>query len=117
RAFRFAGAMHVSFNLAADLDTALKAAALTAGLAEAAAFAPEVRTADPRHADFQANGILGYAKARKLNPRATAEQLVAALPASLRDHYEITIAGPGFINFSLKPAALLAWLRAYDSAE
>src|SRR5690606_21008328 len=23
--------------------------------------------------------------------------------------------GPGFINFTLKPAALLAWLRAYDS--
>ena len=109
--------MHVSFNLAAYLDTALKSAATSAGLADAAAFAPEVRTADPRHGDFQANGVLGYAKARKLNPRATAEQLIAALPASLREHYEITIAGPGFINFALKPAALLAWLRAYDSEQ
>jgi arginyl-tRNA synthetase len=107
--------MHVSFNLAADLDTALKSAALAAGLADAAAFVPEVRTADPRHGDFQANGVLAYAKARKLNPRATAEQIVTALPAALREHYDITIAGPGFINFTLKPAALLAWLRAYDS--
>ncbi|HEY1107997.1 MAG TPA: arginine--tRNA ligase [Opitutaceae bacterium] len=107
--------MHVSFNLAADLDTALKSAAAAAGLADAAAFAPEVRVADPKHGDFQANGTLGYAKARKLNPRAVAEQLVKALPESVLGQYTVTIAGPGFINFALKPAALLAWLRAYDS--
>ena len=109
--------MHVSFNLAGDLDTALKSAAATAGLADAAAFAPEVRTADPRHGDFQANGVLGYAKSRKLNPRATAEKIVATLPAELREHYEISIAGPGFINFTLKPAALLAWLRTFATRE
>jgi len=109
--------MHVSFNLASDLDAALMAAAVAAGLPDASAFAPEVRTADPRHGDFQANGVLGHAKARKLNPRATAEQLVAALPASVRDQFDLSIAGPGFINFTLKPAALLAWLRTYDSAE
>lgn len=109
--------MHVSFNLAADLDTALRTAATTAGLADAAAFAPELRTADPKHGDFQANGTLGYAKARKLNPRATAEQLVAALPASVRESYDVTIAGPGFINFTLKPATLLAWLRAFATRD
>ncbi len=107
--------MHVAFNLAADLDAALTSAATAAGL-EAAGFAPEVRTADPRHGDFQANGVLGYAKARKLNPRAVAEKLVAALPASVKEACEITIAGPGFINFSLKPAALFGWLRTHDSA-
>ena len=109
--------MHVAFHLAVDLDTALKTAATTAGLADAAAFTPEVRTADPKHGDFQANGTLGYAKARKLNPRTTAEQLVAALPASVRDSYEVSIAGPGFINFTLKPAALLAWLQAFSTYE
>ncbi len=108
--------MHVSFDLAGDLDTALKSAAASAGLAEAAAFTPELRVADPKHGDFQANGALGYAKARKLNPRATAEALIAALPASIREHYDLSIAGPGFINFTLKPAALLTWLRTYDSA-
>ena len=107
--------MHVSFNLAADFDAALKSAAVAAGLADAAAFAPEVRTADARHGDFQANGVLGYAKARKLNPRATAEKLVAALAPDVREACEIVIAGPGFINFTLKPAVLVMWLRAHDS--
>jgi arginyl-tRNA synthetase len=108
--------MHVSFNLASDLDTALKAAATTAGL-DGNAFAPEVRTADPRHGDFQANGVLGYAKSRKLNPRAVADQLVAALPAEIRTGYDIAVAGPGFINFALKPAMLLAWLQAYSTPQ
>jgi arginyl-tRNA synthetase len=109
--------MHVSFNLAAELDTALKSAAHAAGFADADAFAPEVRTADPQHGDFQANGVLGYAKARKLNPRAVATQLVAALPSSVTALCDTVIAGPGFLNFTLKPAALLAWLRLHDSAE
>ena len=107
--------MPVPFNLADTLDSALKSAATSAGL-EAGAFAPEVRTADPRHGDFQANGVLGYAKARKLNPRATAEKVVAALAAEIQDAFAVTIAGPGFINFTLKPATLLAWLRTHDSA-
>jgi arginyl-tRNA synthetase len=105
--------MHVSFHLAADLDAVLQTAATAAGLADAASFAPEVRTADARHGDFQANGVLGYAKARKLNPRATAEQIVAAIPAGVREHFDIAIAGPGFINFTLKPSALHAWLQSY----
>ncbi len=108
--------MHASFHLAADLDAALKAAAHAAGLADAASFAPEVRVADPKHGDFQANGTLGYAKARKLNPRAVADQLVRALPADVRASYDLAIAGPGFINFTLKPAALLAWLNAFANA-
>jgi len=109
--------MHVSFNLAAQFDAALKAAAVAAGLADAEAFAPEVRIADPRHGDFQANGVLGYAKARKLNPRATAEKLVAALAPEMRELADLAVAGPGFVNFTLKPAALLAWLRTHDSED
>jgi len=108
--------MHVSFNLAAELDSVLKSAASPAGL-DAAAFAPEVRVADPKHGDFQANGVLGYAKSRKQNPRAVAEQLVAALPAEIRELTDVAIAGPGFINFTLKPAALLAWLRTFGSRD
>lgn len=108
--------MHVTFNLAAELDAALQIAAQAAGL-EAEAFTPEVRPADPRHGDFQANGVLGYAKARRLNPRATAEQLIAALPAELLAHCDVTIAGPGFINFTLKPDTLLAWLREHGTAD
>ncbi|MDB6168644.1 MAG: arginyl-tRNA synthetase [Verrucomicrobia bacterium] len=108
--------MPVSFNLADALNAALTSAAGAAGL-DVTDFAAEVRTADPRHGDFQANGVLGYAKARKLNPRAVAEKLVAALPAEVAASHDVTIAGPGFINFTLKPSALLAWLRAHDSIE
>jgi arginyl-tRNA synthetase len=108
--------MHVSFDLATNFESALKAAAGHAGL-DAAAFVPEVRPADPRHGDFQANGVLGYAKARKLNPRQVAEQLVAALPEEIRLQCDVAIAGPGFVNFTLKPATLLAWLNDYDSEE
>ncbi|HWZ93855.1 MAG TPA: arginine--tRNA ligase [Opitutaceae bacterium] len=108
--------MHVSFDIAAHLEAALKTAANCSGL-EATAFAPEVRPADPRHGDFQANGVLGYAKARKLNPRQVAEQLVATLPDDIQQQCDVAIAGPGFINFRLKPAALLAWLNTYDSED
>lgn len=108
--------MNVTFNLAAELDAALKTAALSAGM-DADAFSPDVRTADPRHGDFQANGVLGYSKARKINPRATAEQLIGSLPEDVRSYCDIAIAGPGFINFTLKPATLLAWLNAHDNTE
>lgn len=107
--------MHASFNLAVDLETALKSAAAAAGLADADAFVPEVRTADPRHGDFQANGVLGYAKARKLNPRQVADKLVAALAPEVKAACDVAIAGPGFINVTLKPDTLLAWVRAHDS--
>ncbi len=109
--------MHVSFNIAEELDAALKSAAAAAGLVDASAFNPEVRTADPRFGDFQGNGVLAYAKARKLNPRQVAEKLVGALPAELRETFDVSIAGPGFVNFTLKPAALLEWLRIHDSQE
>jgi len=105
------------FNLADELDAALRKAATAAALEDANEFAPEVRPADPRHGDFQANGVLAYAKARKQNPRALAEKLVAALPDSLRDRFDIAIAGPGFINFRARPGTLLDWLAHYDSAK
>jgi arginyl-tRNA synthetase len=106
--------MHVSFQPAVDLSAAVAAAARKLGFAESE-FSAEIRTADPRHGDFQANGILAYAKARKANPRALAEQLVAALPEEVRLICEPSIAGPGFINFRLHPGALLAWLQHHGT--
>ena len=108
--------MHVPFNLAAAFDTALKSAAASAGL-DAASFAPEVRVADPKHGDFQANGVLGYAKSRKENPRAVAEKLLGQLPADAREFADAAIAGPGFINFTLKPTALLSWLLEFSTRD
>jgi arginyl-tRNA synthetase len=108
--------MHVAFNLAAELDTVLKTAAAAAGL-DATTFNPEVRVADAKHGDYQANGVLGYAKSRKENPRAVAEKLLAALPSEVRELADVAIAGPGFINLTLKPAALLAWLRTFATRD
>ena len=107
--------MSLPFNVASHLDTALRAAAAELGLTDRG-FQPEVRVADPANGDFQANGALAFAKREKLNPRAVGQQLVEKLGA-LQEHYDISLAGPGFLNFRLKPAALLGWLQTYDSEE
>lgn len=58
--------------------------------------------ANPKFGDYQANGIMAVAKARKQNPRQLAEAVVAQLnPDELPASWEI--AGPGFINFRLDP--------------
>ncbi|OHX20742.1 arginine--tRNA ligase [Chromobacterium sphagni] len=59
----------------------------------------------PDFGDYQANGVMGAAKALKTNPRALAEKVVAALDlAGIADKVEI--AGPGFINIHLAPEYL-----------
>ena len=105
--------MVLPFNVASHLDAALRAAANLLGLMDRG-FQPEVRVADPANGDFQANGALAFAKREKQNPRALAQQIVDQL-GRLETDFDINLAGPGFINFRLKPAALLGWLQAYDS--
>ncbi len=105
--------MSLPFNLANHLDQALRAAATSLGLADRG-FQPEVRVADPANGDFQANGALAFAKREKQNPRAVGEQIVGQLDV-LKEQFDISLAGPGFINFRLKPAALLGWVQAYGS--
>jgi arginyl-tRNA synthetase len=62
------------------------------------------RPREASHGDFATNVAMQLARALKAPPRQVAAQLVAALPAS--DWVETPeIAGPGFINFRLKPAA------------
>ena len=61
------------------------------------------------HGDYASNIALALAKRAKRNPRELAQALVAALPASqLIDRVEI--AGAGFINLFVKPAARQAIL-------
>jgi len=62
------------------------------------------RPKDRSHGDFSTNAAMLMARAAKSNPRALAQQLVDALPASA-DIARVEIAGPGFINFHLSPAA------------
>jgi arginyl-tRNA synthetase len=108
--------MHLAFDLIGELEQALKAAAASTGL-EAGAFEPGVRTSDPRHGDFQANGVLAAAKRAGKPPRPIAEALVGALTPDIRESFDVSVAGPGFINFAVKPATLLAWLKGHSTAK
>jgi arginyl-tRNA synthetase len=56
------------------------------------------------HGDFATNAAMLLAKAARSNPRALAQALVEALPAT-DDVARVEIAGPGFINFHLSAAA------------
>ncbi len=74
------------------------------------AVAPVIeRTRDSAHGDFATNAALQLAKAAKRKPREIAQAIVAALPAS-DVVSRVEIAGPGFINFFLAPAAYHAEL-------
>lgn len=106
--------MSVCFHFATALDQGLKTAATAAGF-DLALFAPDVRVAAAQHGDFQANGILAYAKQTKQNPRAAAQALVAALPIETLAFAKVEIAGPGFLNFTLLPFALETWLASFPS--
>jgi arginyl-tRNA synthetase len=107
--------MSLSFDVAAQLKARLQDAADKAGLA-GRGFDSDVRVADPAHGDYQANGALAFAKREKLNPRAVAQQIVDQL-GDLAAVFDISLAGPGFINFRMKPDALLAWLQTYGSED
>ncbi len=62
------------------------------------------RTRDARNGHFACTLALRLAKTAKKNPRQLATALVAALPPHA-DVTHVEIAGPGFINFFIAPAA------------
>src|SRR5438046_368176 len=83
--------------LAKKLSNALAAA----GLPDAGELTPAT---DPRFGDYQTNGALVLGKQRGENPREIAEKIAGNLDVG--DVCEPpVIAGPGFINFTLRPGA------------
>jgi arginyl-tRNA synthetase len=85
------------------LAALLRTAVTTAFGAEHAAVDPMVRRSE--RADYQADLAMGLAKTLRQSPRQVAAAIVAAADfGSLCDRVEI--AGPGFINFTLKTSAL-----------
>ena len=62
------------------------------------------RCKDKAHGDLACNVAMMLAKPLRSNPRAIAQQIVDALPAS-DDVVKVEIAGPGFINFFMNEAA------------
>jgi len=84
--------------LAKKLSDALKAA----DLPDAGELTP---ASDPRFGDYQINAALVLGKQRGENPRVLAEKIVAHFDAG--DLCEPPgVAGPGFINFALRPGAV-----------
>ncbi|MBT3506532.1 MAG: arginine--tRNA ligase [Methylococcales bacterium] len=68
---------------------------------------PEIsveRTRDAQHGDFASNLAMMLAKSAKTAPRQLAEAIIAALPDDVSVE-KVEIAGPGFINFFVNPAA------------
>ncbi len=92
-------------------------AAVRAILPEADVTAVLVRPCpDPKFGDYQSNALMAVAKARKMNPRQLATEVVAKLEVA--EWCEpVEIAGAGFLNFRLKPAALDASLQSAARGE
>jgi len=66
---------------------------------------------EPKFGDYQVSALISLAKARKLNPRQLAENVSEKL--DVREWCDSAeIAGPGFLNFRLKPSALAAALES-----
>ena len=72
---------------------------------------PAVPCQNPDHGDYQSNFAFRLGKSLRTNPRAVAEQLAGALP----EHpaiADVTVAGPGFLNFKLSDDWLAAHLAS-----
>ena len=86
-------------NLKKELDYRIRQALTAAGAADAPALVSP--SAKPEFGDYQANGVMAAAKKLKTKPRDLAEKVIAAL--DLSDLAEkVEIAGPGFVNITLK---------------
>ncbi len=95
-------------------DKLIKAATLLPDFGDD--FDPEIRPADERFGDFQANGVLSYFSRRKENPRVGAQQLLDVFK-QLDILFDVTLAGPGFLNFKLKDTGVINWLKIFHSED
>ena len=71
---------------------------------------------DPKFGDYQSNALMALAKARKLNPRQLATDVLAKLEVTEWCE-KVEIAGAGFLNFRLTSTALEASLQAAARGE
>ena len=95
-------------TLLQELESRL-ASALTATFGEPMT-AEVTQAADLRFGDYQANAAMVLAKQKKTNPRALAQEIIDKL--DLTGLATADIAGPGFINFRILPAAYAAYVKA-----
>lgn len=71
---------------------------------------------DPKFGDYQTNALIALAKAQKLNPRQLAADVINRLDVQ-QWCGPVEIAGPGFLNFRLKTAAVIDALSSAARVE
>ena len=91
--------------------------AVRAVLPEAETSAVLVRPCpDPKFGDYQSNALMSLAKARKMNPRQLATDVLAKLDVG-NCCEKVEIAGAGFLNFRLKSSCLVQTLESAARGE
>ncbi len=111
--------MDTWFNPRRELDRCLRATAVKMPEFDKD-FSPGIQPTEPRFGDFQANGVLPHAKRHGLNPRETANNLASQLDKTEAldpGRISVSVAGPGFINFTLLPSFLLDWLQSFRTRD
>ncbi|MBO9686532.1 arginine--tRNA ligase [Roseateles chitosanitabidus] len=109
-------------ELLAALGTVLQSLSHEAVASGAIAAAPAAAFENPKqasHGDYACTAAMQLSKALKKNPRELAQTLIAQLqaqPAFERWVEALEIAGPGFINIRLKPAARQAVVSEVQAA-
>lgn len=99
-----------------ELEKRLHAALLAARPGANVAAVRVMPAPDAKFGDYQCNALMTLARELKTNPRQLATEVVAQL--NVADLCEpVEIAGPGFLNFRLKAAALGAVLAAAARGE
>ncbi len=100
-------------DIRTSLSDALRAALVAAGVDLSAGFSVGLeRPARREHGDWSSNAALAVAKQVERNPRELAGELAAWLEENQPEHVaEVSVAGPGFINFRLAPS----WLHSVVS--
>src|ERR1017187_3143938 len=98
-----------------QIESALQQAVLMV-LPDADISAVLVRPCDPKFGDYQSNALMSLAKARKLNPRQLATDVLDLLDISGWCE-KVEVAGAGFLNFRLLPDTLAQTLNAAARGE
>jgi len=71
---------------------------------------------DPKFGDYQCNALISLAKARQVNPRQLAADVVARLDVSEWCE-KVEVAGAGFLNFRIKTSAIAHALQTASTAQ
>lgn len=103
-------------TLLSTLQCALKDTLLSLGVeADALARLQVTAAKDLKFGDYQSNAAMMLAKPLKKNPREFAQEIIDAIQVD--EIAELSIAGPGFINFTVKPAAFAAHVLSLAADE